>query len=166
MTLTDAALFMGHIEIEQSQPLQNSINLDQGEAVFNQVKEKIKELILKIRGEYKDTPIVFVGGGSALLPPCFFQEEHKIPSFFNVANAYGAALAEISGTIDTIVSLQNRKETLDELCEKAKQKAIDQGANETTLRLVDQQIIPYSYVPNQMARVIIRFSGKRMVSQQ
>lgn len=166
LTLTDAALFMGHIDIEHSQPLKNSINLDQGEAIFNQVKEKIKELIVKIRGEYKDTPIVFVGGGSALLPPCFFQEEYQIPSFFNVANAYGAALAEISGTVDTIVSLQNRKETLDQLCEKAKQKAIDQGANETTLRLVDQQIIPYSYVPNQMARVIIRFSGKRMVSQQ
>lgn len=160
LTLTDAALVMGHIQIGQSTP-RDFINLDQGKAIFDQVKETIKDLIVKMRGEYRTTPIVFVGGGSALLPPNFFQEEYQIPSFFNVANAYGAALAEISGTVDTIVSLQNRKEVLDELCEKAKQKAINQGANERTLRLVDQQIISYSYVPNQMARVIIRYCGKK-----
>lgn len=164
LTLTDVALFMGHTEIEQSMPLKNAIDYDQGEAVFNEVKAKIKDLILKMQGEYKGTPIVFVGGGSSLLPP-FFQKEYQIPSFFNVANAYGAALAEISGTIDTVVSLQNREEVLNDLYEKAKQKAIDQGADEATLRLIDEQIIPYSYIPNQMARVIIRFSGKRMAFQ-
>lgn len=87
-----------------------------------------------------------------------------MPSFFNVANAYGAALSEISGTIDTVVSLQNREEVLNQLYDKAKQKAIDQGAKPETLRLIDQQIIPYSYVPNQMARVVIRYSGKRALS--
>jgi hypothetical protein len=143
------------------QLLRDSLTLDQGTAVFDQVKEKMKELILKIRGEHKNAPIVFVGGGAALLPSGFFQEEHQIPAFFNVANAYGAALAEISGTIDTIVSLQNRTKVLDDLCETAKEKAIAQGADKRTLRVVDQQIIPYSYVPNQMARVIIRYSGKR-----
>ena len=120
------------------------------------------DLILKIRGEYKDFPIIFVGGGSALLPPAFFREEYQIPSYFNVANAYGAALSEISGTVDTIVSLQKREEILIQLYEQAKQKAINQGANAKTLRLVDQQIIPYSYVPNQMARVIVRYCGKKM----
>ncbi len=84
-----------------------------------------------------------------------------MPSFLNVANAYGAALSEISGTVDMIVSLRNREVALDKLYEQAQQKAIDQGAKKETLRLVDQQIIPYSYVPNQMARIIVRYSGKK-----
>lgn len=161
LTLTDIALVMGHIEIKESQSERVSISSIQGAAIFGQVKEKISELIVKIRGEYQDLPIVFVGGGSALLPPCFFQKTYQIPSFFNVANAYGAALSEISGTVDSIVSLQNREEILNSLYEQAKQKAIDQGVITDTLRLVDQQIIPYSYVPNQMARVIVRYCGKR-----
>ena len=164
LTLTDVALVMGHIEIEDSQSERASIDLVQGTTIFDQVKEKLNELVLKIRGEYKDLPIIFVGGGSALLPPCFFQEGYQMPEFFNVANAYGAALSEISGTVDTIVSLQNREEVLDKLYEQAKQKAIDQGAKKETLRLVDQQIISYSYVPNQMARVIVRYSGKRSLN--
>lgn len=161
LTLTDAALAMGHLEIKHSQPQRASLDLVQGTAIFDQVKEKLNELIVKIRGEYRDFPIIFVGGGSALLPPCFFQEGYQMPPFFNVANAYGAALAEISGTVDTVVSLQNRQEVLDRLYATAKQKAIEQGAQPQTLRLVDQQLIPYSYVPNQMARVIVRYCGKR-----
>lgn len=38
---------------------------------------------------------------------------------------------------------------------------MDQGAKPETLRLIDQQIIPYSHVPNQMAGVMIQYSGKR-----
>ncbi|MCB1181501.1 MAG: hydantoinase/oxoprolinase family protein [Chlamydiia bacterium] len=161
LTLTDAALVMGHLEIKESQPVRALIDPAQGSAIFDQVKQKLNDLIIKIRGEYKALPIIFVGGGSALLPSCFFAGEYQMPSFFNVANAYGAALSEISGMIDTVVSLQNREEVLSKLYEQAKQKALDQGAEAATLRLVDQQIIPYSYVPNQMARVIVRYCGKK-----
>lgn len=161
LTLTDVALAMGYLNIKEAQPERACISLAQGTAIFDQVKERIENLIVKIRGEYKDVPTIFVGGGSSLLPPCYFADTYQMPSFYNVANAYGAALSEISGTVDTIVSLQNRDKVLDGLYEQAQQKAIDQGAKADTLRLVDQQIIPYSYVPNQMARVIVRYSGKR-----
>jgi N-methylhydantoinase A/oxoprolinase/acetone carboxylase beta subunit len=161
LTLTDVALVMGHLEIQESQPEQASIDFTQGGIIFDLVKQKLNDLIIKIRGEHKNLPIIFVGGGSALLPSCFFSGGYQMPAFFNVANAYGAALSEISGMVDTVVSLQNRDEVLNKLYSQAQQKAIDQGANATTLRLVDQQIIPYSYVPNQMARVIVRYCGKK-----
>ncbi len=161
LTLTDAALVMEHIKIENTQPQRSGINRSQGAAIFDQVEKKLKELIQKMQGEYKDLPIVFVGGGSALLSSAFFTQRHQIPAFFDVANAYGAALSEISGTVDTIASLNKREEVLSGLYAQAKQKAIDQGANPETLRLVDQQIIPYSYVPNQMARIIVRYCGTR-----
>lgn len=161
LTLTDVALRMGNLEIKESNPDLVWLDLDSAHTIFKKIKAQLDALIANIQGEHKNTPVVFVGGGSALLPASYFQDGYQIPSCFNVANAYGAALSEISATIDTVVSLQNREAILNQLYEKAKQKAIDQGAKAETLRLIDQQIIPYSYVPNQMARVMIRYSGKR-----
>lgn len=160
LTLTDVALVMGYTSIPYADPTRVHLNPVQGNIIFDQIKNRIQELTIKIQGEHNNLPLIFVGGGAGLLPPSFLQGE--IPPYFDVANAYGAALAEISGSIDTVVSLQNREEVLQELYTQAKQKAIDQGANPMTLRLIDQQIIPYSYVPNQMARVIVRYCGKRL----
>lgn len=151
LTLTDVALALGNLQIAHASP---PTFFTQGKAIFDHVNDKLCHLIKKMQGEYTNLPVIFVGGGSALLAP--------LPRYFDVANAYGAALAEISGTIDTVVSLQNREETLASLYSQAKQKAITLGSNPPTLRLIDQQIIPYSYVPNHMARVIIRYSGKRL----
>ena len=161
LTLTDVALAMGNLKIPLAQHKQIPISSAQGDSIFEQIKCKINDLILKIQGEEKNLPLIFVGGGSALLPADFFKGQYQSPAYYDVANAYGAALAEISGTVDTVVSLQNREEALEEIYEEAKQKAVAQGANSTTLRLVDQQIISYSYIPNQMARVIVRYCGKR-----
>ncbi len=162
LTLTDVALFMQYVDIPESNLARIPIKEAEGSAVFTQVRTQIEELVLRMQGEYKNLPILFVGGGAALLPSSFSQGQYCIPAYFNVANAYGAALSEISGTVDAVVSLQNREEVLKDLCTEAQQKAIDQGANPLTLRLVDQQIIPYSYVPNQMARVVVRYCGQRM----
>lgn len=158
LTLTDAALLLGHHNIPNGNPNLVPIHPTMGLKIFNLVKKKIETLLTKIRKT--DLPIIFVGGGAALLPLGLI--DGQTPKYFDVANAYGAALAEISGTIDTIVSLKDRDMILKELLNKSKQIAIDNGANPSSLRLVDQQIIPYHYVPNQMARVIIRVSGKRI----
>lgn len=154
LTLTDVALSMGIMKILETDLSQVKISSTLGHIVFDQVKAQIQELVLKIQGKFKDIPIVYVGGGAAL-----FQES-TMP-YFDVANAYGAALANISGTVDTVISLKNRKKTLKDLHETARQNAIVHGADRTTLRLVDQQLIPYSYIPNQITRVIVRYSGQK-----
>ncbi len=161
LTLTDVALAMGHMEISGADTTSIPLQSSETGPIFERVKAKIDHLVQKMQGEHNDLPVILVGGGAALLPISLLQKQHLIPEHFNVANAYGAALAEISGTIDTVVSLKDREKVLEELHTQAKGKAIEQGANPKTLTLVDQQIIPYHYVPNQMARVVVRFCGKR-----
>ena len=44
-----------------------------------------------------------------------FTQKVHIPELAGIANALGAALAQVSGTVDVVVSLQNREETLKKL---------------------------------------------------
>ena len=162
LTLTDIALSLGHFEIDCADPKRIILSDNQRKTIFDHALDKIHQLVVKMQGEFKDLPVILVGGGSALFPQGSLGDHYLTPKFFNVANAYGAALAEISGCVDVVVSLQNREAVLEKLYQEAKQKAIEQGANPKTLRLIDQQIIPYHYIPNQMARVIIRFFGKKL----
>jgi hypothetical protein len=86
-----------------------------------------------------------------------------MPPNVHVANAYGSALAQIIGTADQVVSLEDRKSALASLKSQAASQAIARGADASSLKLVDCEIIPYHYTTNQMARVIITVSGKRSI---
>ena len=85
-----------------------------------------------------------------------------MPEHYQVANAYGAAIAEIPGTVDTVVSLTNRQKVLDELRNLAMQLAVENGADPRHATICQQEIIPFPYVPNNIARVIITARGKRL----
>lgn len=161
LTLTDVALSLGYLHIENAHLERIPVDPCLGEAVFHQVLEVIDELVCKMKGEHKHLPVVLVGGGCFLLPFSCLEGKYEIPPYSTVANAYGAALAEISGLVDTVVSLEHREQALRDIHEIAKQRGIALGAREETLRLVEERILPYSYIPNKMARVIVRYSGKK-----
>jgi len=159
LTLTDAALVLGNLAIPDANPAAIQITNKQAKVILDQALGQIERLTTLMRGENTKLPVVVVGGGATL----FESHKSSLPEYYDVANAYGAALAEVSGTIDTVVSLTNRAQVLEKLQQEACEHAIRQGAEERSLRLVDQQIIPFHYVPNHMARVIIRASGKRQL---
>lgn len=157
LTLTDVALKRGSMNIDGAVPERIDLSSKQVDAISVVVKSKICQMIAKVRGVDESLPVVFVGGGARLM------EGWAVPPHYDVANAYGAALSEVSGVIDTVVSLTDREKVLSKICDNAKEKALANGACEGSLRLVDQQIIPYAYIPNQMARVVVRYSGRRKV---
>jgi N-methylhydantoinase A/oxoprolinase/acetone carboxylase beta subunit len=160
-TLTDIALALGYIDIPGARPENVDLSLRGCRAVINEGVGKIYELIAKIGPEVCSLPIVMIGGGATLFPKKLLDERFIIPPYARVANAYGAALAEISATIDTVVSLEDRQKVLDGLREQSIQAAIQKGADFKTVKVVDIQILPYHYVPNRLARVIVRASGSQ-----
>lgn len=161
MTLLDIALALGYIEIAGARPENVDLSLRGCRAVINEGVGKIYELISKIGPEESVLPIVMIGGGASLFPKKLLDERFIIPPYAHVANAYGAALAEISATIDTVVSLEDRQKVLESLQEQTIQAAIQKGADFKTTKVVDIQIHPYHYVPNKLARVIVRASGSQ-----
>lgn len=173
LTFTDIAIRLGHLSIsgvslDALKEHPNMPSYTQCMALYAQAEQKVALLVNQMRGRYQHLPCLFVGGGSRLFGSTFslrnslgaldaFQEH------FDVANAYGAALSEVAGTIDTVVSLSERERTLSALHDEARNQAVLKGADHMCLRLIDQQIIPYPYASNQMARVIVRWSGKKQI---
>jgi len=119
------------------------------ESALNRVQEGIRLM----RGSQKHIPVLAVGGGAFMLQDIVDQ----IPENSGVANAYGSALAEISYTVDTVISLEENK--LESIKEEALQCAMNKGSKAP--RIVDMQVIPYHYIPGKMARIVVTASGRR-----
>jgi len=161
LTLTDVAIVKGMVDIPNTDASKVKAEDEISTEAIAYVEKKLLKLKKKIAGKKKELPFVLVGGGSLLLKKSDIAKVCIIPEHADVANAYGAALAEISGSVDTVVSLDDRKKMLDELTKKATEVAIKKGADEKTTRVVNCEILPFNYIPGNLARVKITVSGKR-----
>lgn len=165
LTFTDMSMALGHLEIPGACRSRISVSSTAAQQVIEEALRRIQKEVSLMEGDQKQLPILLVGGGAALLPKQLLGSRYQIPAHASVANAYGAALAEISGVIDTVVSLNERERVLGRLQELARDAAIRQGADAHSVQVVDVQITPYHYVPNNMARVTILAAGKQALAK-
>jgi len=159
LTFTDIALFCDPELIPGAARAQ--IQMQEAEEILSMGAFKIERLVQKIAGSDTNLPVIVVGGGAELVKGVLDPSRYIIPNFAGVANAFGAALSEISGTVDLVVSLTERESVLREITRKSIDLAISLGANQNDVRLVDLQIFPYHYVPGTLARVIATAAGKQ-----
>jgi hypothetical protein len=78
-----------------------------------------------------------------------------------VANAYGAAIAEASGTIDRVYRYEERgrEACLEEARALASDAAARSGADPDRIRITSVSEVPLSYVPGQACRVQVKAAG-------
>ena len=67
-----------------------------------------------------------------------------MPEFHEVANAVGAAIAGVSGGVDSIEILEgkNLSETLERIKQQAIENAVKSGADRATTRIADVNVLP------------------------
>lgn len=157
LTLTDIALSAGHISVPGAKPPQ--ISERDYRSVMNKAKVDVQQLVRSIGIEEQRLPVVMIGGGASLFDYRDWEGNVFSPQHANVANAFGAALAEFSATIDLVVPFMDRDKEIAKLEEIAIEKALAQGADKRSVRIVDRQIIPYHYATQPIARVMITASG-------
>jgi N-methylhydantoinase A/oxoprolinase/acetone carboxylase beta subunit len=106
-------------------------------------------------------PVIAVGGGSILMPKTLGGLEVIRPEHFAVANAIGAAIAQTSGEVDRIYSLENlsREAALAEAEEEARQKAVAAGALPDSIVVTEREDIPLSYLRGNATRVRVKVIG-------
>ena len=86
----------------------------------------------RMKTEAADLPLLVVGGGAILVDwPVQSVSEVLRPDFSSVANAVGAAIAQVSGEVERVVTLNeaNRNTVLDDARQEAKDKSNQRGRN-------------------------------------
>jgi len=129
---------------------------------LDRIKQAIAEAVHRIMMTAQPFPVVMVGGGSVLLGERLPGASELIkPDHFTVANAIGAAVAQVGGEVDRIFSL--RRQSRDQVLEQAKQEAVDRavaaGAIRASVQVVDVEDVPLTYLPGNATRVRVKAVG-------
>lgn len=135
------------------------------------MKAMLERVIDHMKTSPEPLPVLLVGGGSVICPKEIAGVSDIIqPPFHAVANAVGAAISKIGGTVDMIQS--TAEQTVTQIVEKAKtmavQRATAAGAKPETITLAEVDTIPLQYVANQVrviARAVGEFSPEQFASE-
>ncbi len=76
-----------------------------------------------------------------------------------VANAVGAAIAQVSGEVDQIYRDLSRDEAIAAARRAADAKAVAAGADPQTLNVVEVEDLPLAYLPGNSLRIRVRVVG-------
>ncbi|MFH2115563.1 MAG: hydantoinase/oxoprolinase family protein [Spirochaetota bacterium] len=121
-----------------------------------------EEIIDKMKTSAEGVPVVLVGGGSVILPDTLMGASTVLrPHDFDVANAIGAAIAQVSGTVDGVfdVAGKGRDAVMAEVKAQAIAEAVRAGADEQTVNIVEIEEIPLAYLPSNAVRFRVKAVG-------
>ena len=130
------------------------------------VQERIMEMITiavdRMKTSATAVPVIVVGGGSILVTGEIEGASEIIkPDHFPVANAIGAAIAQVGGECDRIFSLaeMDREEALNQAKQEATDRAINAGADNNSIEIVDVEEVPLAYLPGNATRIMVKAVG-------
>lgn len=160
LTFTDVAVAQGMAEIGHRSP---TVHAELSRAAYAEAIRMVEEGIDRIKTSAEPVPLLAVGGGSALLPDKLVGVSEVIrPPHFNVANAIGAAIAQVSGRVDRIYAMtgKSREDVMSEAIATAKAEAVRAGADFSTLDVIEVEEIPLAYLPSNASRVRVTVAGQ------
>lgn len=126
------------------------------------MQEIVDEALDRVRLSTEPLPVIVVGGGRLLVTRAVRGASRMVvPEHSEVANAIGAAIAQVSGQIDRVVSLANttREAAIAEARADAESQAVKAGADPSTVQLLDAEDVPLAYLPGNASRVHVKVVG-------
>ncbi|MBD0275506.1 MAG: hypothetical protein ICV73_26695 [Acetobacteraceae bacterium] len=120
----------------------------------------IAEGVDRMKTEAGDVPLLAVGGGGFLVPDRLpGASEVRRVEHHAVANAVGAAIAQVGGEADRVVSGLAHDAAVEAVRREAEARAVEAGAAAAGLRIVEVDDVPLSYLPGDRRRVRVRVVG-------
>jgi N-methylhydantoinase A/oxoprolinase/acetone carboxylase beta subunit len=162
LTATDIAVASGWASLGDRENVAN-INADTLARAQQTIHDLIAQAIDQLRTSAAPVPVIVVGGGSILVHGDLDgASEVRKPEHFLVANAIGAAIAQVSGEVDQIFSLeaQSRQAALSAARDQARERTIQAGAREETIDIVELEEVPLPYLPSNAVRIRVKMVGE------
>jgi N-methylhydantoinase A/oxoprolinase/acetone carboxylase beta subunit len=162
LTATDIAVAAGRAEIGDP-ALVAHIGKELAEAALRRIASDVADAVERMRTSAEPLPVVAVGGGSMLLPDELAGSGtvHR-PGHYAVANAIGAAIAQIGGEVDRVYAVEPGRR--DAVVDAAKQEAVDRavaaGASPSSVQIVDFDEVPIPYLPGNATRIRAKAVGE------
>lgn len=161
LTATDIAVAGGLADIGDARRVRH-LDHKMVENALARIASRVADTVERMRTSPEPLPVVVVGGGSVLLPDHLPGLGPLLrPDHFAVANAIGAAIAQVGGEVDRIFALGSR--TREEVLAQARQEAVDKavaaGAHTEDVTIVEVDEVPLAYLPGNAVRVRVKAVG-------
>jgi N-methylhydantoinase A/oxoprolinase/acetone carboxylase beta subunit len=168
VTATDIAVAAGHARIGDPGRVSH---LEAGfvESAVLEIHRHVEDAIDRMKTSSQPVPVVLVGGGGILIKRSLRGTTNVVvPELSGVANAMGAAMAQVSGESDRLFSYEaiGRDKALADAKAEATSKAVAAGAKAGTLSIVDVEEVPIAYMPGGTVRVRVKVIGDLNLSER
>ncbi|WP_166351293.1 hydantoinase/oxoprolinase N-terminal domain-containing protein [Phytoactinopolyspora limicola] len=161
LTATDVAVAAGRADVGDAS-LVRDLDPALVRACLDVIAGDVSSVVDRMRTSPAPLPVALVGGGSILLPD-ELDGAAKVfrPDHFAVANAIGAAIAQVGGEVDRIFAVPpgQRDDVLDTAKQEAVDRAVAAGAEATSVEIVDVDEVPIAYLPGNATRIRVRAVG-------
>ena len=162
LTLTDVAVARG-MRLHDRETVTPQVTPELAESVSAATREVMAMALDRMRTTADPVTVIAVGGGSFLVPDDLPGALEVLrPPHHEVANAVGAAIAEVSGEVDRIFRAEgrSRESLIAEAQTEARERAIQSGAVASSVRDVDLEEIQLAYLPGDAVRIRARAAGR------
>ena len=162
LTATDIAVAAGFVEIGN---LSAVANLSKAliEEAASVIHKRVEEGVDRLKTSAAPLPLILVGGGAILIREAIAGvTECVVPEHAEVANAIGASVAQVGGETNKVYSYEQitREEAVESAKADAINRAVDAGASEESVEIIDFEEMPLAYMPGSAVRVHVKAAGE------
>ncbi len=161
LTATDVAVAGGLAEIGDPSAAKH-LDATLVRQALDEMQSMVEIAVDRMKTSAEPVPLILVGGGTILVSRRVKGASEMIkPDHFPVANAIGAAIAQVGGETDRIFALAevSREDALAQARQEASDKAVAAGAREETITIVDVEEVPLAYLPSNAVKIRVKAVG-------
>jgi N-methylhydantoinase A/oxoprolinase/acetone carboxylase beta subunit len=160
LTASDVMAAAGRADFGDRSKVQH-LNPDLIERTQQKVAAMLEDCVDRARLSADPLPVIIVGGGSILVDGRIGDLAVVKPQHFAVANAVGAAIAQVSGEVDRVYVLADvgREKALEDAKKRAVEAAVAAGAAPGSVEIVDVEDVPLAYLPGDATRIHVKAVG-------
>ena len=161
LTATDIAVAAGLADIGDRKAVAGLDGAAVGRAL-DRIHVMVEDAIDRMKTSAEPVPAILVGGGSILIErELAGVSTLSIPEHSAVANAIGAAIAQVGGEVDRVFSYEQEGGRMPSPRPRTRRraKAVDAGAEPASIEIIEVEEIPLAYLPGAACRVRVKAVG-------
>ena len=159
LTVTDIGVAAGLLDLGERKRVAD-LPTALVERTLARIRDMLEEGIDRMKTEAAPVPLIAVGGGCFVIPERLAGVSEVVHVLHQaVANAVGAAIAQVSGEVDQIFQGLSREEAIARARGLAEERAVRAGAAPDALRVVEVEDLPLAYLPGNSLRTRVKVVG-------